>query len=600
MASPSELRTPQAVTSALIVKGALANVLGFPIGGTTIGTHYSEGHRVRLTVQIGQAPDPTETQFIQVAETINTILAANQPVHVFKLARHQAQTSYKNAMYNRHAVPESVTELTIAYIEKIAFSCTAEAVVASTGMVGAITINKTKFRSAKKELEIQYTVSTPSESGPAVLAVTKENDETLPSSEAISLLNSDTVRQASGGEGNEKRGNGGNIGSASGEGGQVVTPWEVEGDQEIDYDKLIKSFGSMRITESLVSRIERLTNRKCHRFLRRGLFFSHRDLTQLLDLYEKGTKFYLYTGRGPSSESLHLGHLIPFHFTRYLQEAFDVPLVIQLTDDEKFQFKQGLALEECHRLAYENAKDVIACGFDVKKTFIFSDLDYIQYLYPTVLKIQKLVTFNQARGIFGFTESDSCGKIAFPAVQAAPSFPSSFPVPLKGCLDMPCLIPCAIDQDAYFRMTRDVAPRLGCKKPSLIHSKFFPGLEGKGGKMSASAEQSAIYVTDTGKKIKTKISRAFSGGQETAELQKELGADLEVDVAYQYLTFFSEDDDELETIGKEYKAGRMMTGQVKGRLIELLTAMVKEHQDRRATVGDEILREFMRVRELEF
>jgi tryptophanyl-tRNA synthetase len=43
--------------------------------------------------------------------------------------------------------------------------------------------------------------------------------------------------------------------------------------------------------------------------------------------------------------------------------------------------------------------------------------------------------------------------------------------------DMACLIPCAIDQDAYFRMTRDVAPRLGYKKPSLIHSKFFPGLE---------------------------------------------------------------------------------------------------------------------------
>ncbi len=33
------------------------------------------------------------------------------------------------------------------------------------------------------------------------------------------------------------------------EGGQVVTPWEVEGDQEIDYDKLVKTFGSMRITE---------------------------------------------------------------------------------------------------------------------------------------------------------------------------------------------------------------------------------------------------------------------------------------------------------------------------------------------------------------
>lgn len=35
-----------------------------------------------------------------------------------------------------------------------------------------------------------------------------------------------------------------------------------------------------------------------------------------MDQYEKGEKFYLYTGRGPSSEALHLGHLIPFMFTK--------------------------------------------------------------------------------------------------------------------------------------------------------------------------------------------------------------------------------------------------------------------------------------------
>jgi tryptophanyl-tRNA synthetase len=39
------------------------------------------------------------------------------------------------------------------------------------------------------------------------------------------------------------------------------------------------------------------------------------------------------------SEALHLGHLVPFHFTQWLQQAFGVPLVIQLTDDEKFLFK---------------------------------------------------------------------------------------------------------------------------------------------------------------------------------------------------------------------------------------------------------------------
>lgn len=191
---------------------------------------------------------------------------------------------------------------------------------------------------------------------------------------------------------------------------QVIDPWTVESEGAIDYDKLIDQFGSQRITQDIIDRIEKLTGKKPHRFLRRGIFFSHRDINAMLDLYEKGQKFYLYTGRGPSSESLHLGHVIPFHFTKWLQDVFNCPLVIQLTDDEKFLFKQGLNLEECHRLAFENAKDVIACGFDMSKTFIFSDLDYIQSMYPTILKIQKLTTYNQARAIFGFTMTDNIGE----------------------------------------------------------------------------------------------------------------------------------------------------------------------------------------------
>ena len=36
----------------------------------------------------------------------------------------------------------------------------------------------------------------------------------------------------------------------------------------------------------------------------------------ILDAIEAKKKFYLYTGRGPSSEAMHLGHLIPFIFTK--------------------------------------------------------------------------------------------------------------------------------------------------------------------------------------------------------------------------------------------------------------------------------------------
>lgn len=287
--------------------------------------------------------------------------------------------------------------------------------------------------------------------------------------------------------------------------GQVITPWEVEAEGGIDYDKLIRDFGCSSITPEDIARVERLTGRKAHRFLRRGLFFSHRDLHALLDAYERGEQFYLYTGRGPSSEALHMGHLVPFQFTQWLQEAFGAPLVIQLTDDEKYLWKD-LSLETCHRLGFENAKDIIACGFDPAKTFIFSDLEYIGPMYPNVLRIQKAVTFNQARGIFGFTGDANIGKVGFPAVQAAPSFSSSFPVPLRGIADMWCLIPQAIDQDPYFRMTRDVAPRLGYKKPALIHSRFFPALQGSKTKMSASVASTTIMVTDSAKDVSNKAS----------------------------------------------------------------------------------------------
>jgi tryptophanyl-tRNA synthetase len=60
-------------------------------------------------------------------------------------------------------------------------------------------------------------------------------------------------------------------------------------------------------------------------------------------------------------------------------------------------------------------------------------------------------------------------------------------------------------QDPYFRMTRDVAPRIGMPKPALMHSSFFPALQGAQTKMSASDENTAIYLTDTQKQIKNKV-----------------------------------------------------------------------------------------------
>ncbi|CAK4067039.1 unnamed protein product [Aphanomyces euteiches] len=383
-------------------------------------------------------------------------------------------------------------------------------------------------------------------------------------------------------------------------GGQTVTPWEVEAEDGVDYDKLIASFGCSSLTKDLVERIERLTEAPAHRYLRRGYFFAHRELNEILDLYEKGQKFYLYTGRGPSSGSLHIGHLIPFTFTAWLQKVFDVPLVIQLTDDEKFLFKDQ-TLEESEKMAWENCKDIIACGFDPKKTFIFRNADYIHTMYPEILKIQKCVTYNQVRGIFGFSGSDNIGKSAFPAVQACPSFPQTFPIPFSGRTDLRCLIPCAIDQDPYFRMTRDVAPRIGYQKPTLIFSKFLPALQGASTKMSGSVAAATVYISDPDEVVAEKVRQyAFSGGGETKADHEKYGANLEVDIPYQYLTFMLEDDAELAHIAEEYGSGRMMSSVVKERLIQLMVETNKAFQAKRAALTDDDVREFMRVRPLEF
>jgi len=393
--------------------------------------------------------------------------------------------------------------------------------------------------------------------------------------------------------------------STEAEGEDEVNPWDVKAssDKGVDYEKLIVKFGSSAIDSILLARLEAVIKRPAHHLLRRGIFFSHRDLAIILDHVEKGEKFFLYTGRGPSSEAMHLGHLIPFMFTKWLQDVFDVPLVIQLTDDEKFLWKD-LKMEECQRLGWQNVKDIIALGFDVNKTFIFADLTYMGQcpsFYQNVIKIQKCVTYNQVKGIFGFDDSSPIGKIGFPAVQAAPSFSSSFPFIFGDKTRVPCLIPCAIDQDPYFRMTRDVAPRLGYLKPALLHSSFFPALQGAQTKMSASDSNTSIFLTDTPKQIKTKINKyAFSGGRATVEEHKEKGGDCDVDISFQYLRFFLEDDEKLEKIRCEYSSGEMLSGYLKKELIDLLTPMVIQHQEKRKLVTDDVIAEFMRPRQLNF
>ncbi len=360
----------------------------------------------------------------------------------------------------------------------------------------------------------------------------------------------------------------------------VVTPWEVRG--EVDYDKLVSRFGTSYITADLIRRIPGGEN---NIFLQRKIFYSHRDLDWILLNYEKGKTFYLYTGRGPSSGT-HIGHMIPWIFTRQMQEAFNSKLYFQMTDDEKFLFKENLTLEDTRKSTFDNILDFIALGFDPARTKIVIDTKDISLLYRTALKVSKRVTFSTAKAVFGFDNSTNIGSIFFTSIQSVPAFLES---ELKG-ENVPCLIPCGIDQDPHFRVTRDVAPALGYFKPALIHCKMLPGLTG--GKMSSTGE-AAIYTTDTDAAITKKIMNAFTGGRATVEEQRRLGANPDICPVYHHYEFlFEPDPAKLKKIEEDCRSGALLCGDCKANLLSKVKLFMTQHRKNRERAS-EIVDDFM-------
>jgi len=325
----------------------------------------------------------------------------------------------------------------------------------------------------------------------------------------------------------------------------IVTPWEVQG--KIDYDRLVEQFGTKHIDIPLLKRLQKVTG-DLHLQLRRKIVFSHRDFDWIMDKYESGEKFVLYTGRGPSGH-VHLGHMIPWFFTKWLQDKFNTRLYFQMTDDEKFIVKD-LTLDDTLHFSYENALDILAVGFDPKKTLIVTDSKCISTLYPTALRVAKHINYSTARAVFGFEDTSSIGLVFFPAIQAVPCFLHTVLTEKK----TPCLIPASIDQDPYWRVARDVAPKLGFYKPAQIHGKFLPGLI-KGGKMSASIPESAIFSVDTPEEAKEKVKNAFTGGKATVEEQKKEGGEPGICAIYQYMYFlFEQDDKKIQQLGQRCMA----------------------------------------------
>ncbi len=111
--------------------------------------------------------------------------------------------------------------------------------------------------------------------------------------------------------------------------------------------------------------------------------------------------------------------------------------------------------------------------------------------------------------------------------------------------------------------------------------------------MSSSSPDSAIYLVDDKETVRRKVMKyAFSGGQPTVELHRKLGGNTEIDVPFQWLYyFFEEDDKRIEEIKEEYSSGKLLTGELKQILVDKLNSFLERHRENRER-AKELVKDF--------
>lgn len=342
-------------------------------------------------------------------------------------------------------------------------------------------------------------------------------------------------------------------------------------DLSSDNRKLVEQFGAQPL-----SSLKKLPE---HLAFHNGLLCSHRDFKEFYKAAQNGERIAIVTGVNASG-TLHLGHKAVFDTVKYFQHAFGAELFIPISDDESYVSgkvdSQAQALDNSLRLA----RELLAYGFDPKKTRFIIDQVYTD-IYNLAFLLSKKITQSVVKATYGYSGEDNIGLQFYPAVQAAHVL---FPQHVAGVKHV--LVPIGPDEDAHLRVARDVAPRAGLAKPAVLHTAFLPGTDGE--KMSKT-KNNAIFLSDHGKGLKKKVMSSFSGGKPTVEEHREHGGDPDVDVACQYLKAFYLSEQEADNLFAQYRKGDVLSGEVKQQLLGHLTEELEAFQKRVQEIDDALL-----------
>jgi len=360
----------------------------------------------------------------------------------------------------------------------------------------------------------------------------------------------------------------------------TVTPWEVKG--QIDYNKLLKDFGVQPLQHLPKPFLK-------HHLFRRGIVYAHMDFKYIAEAVEQKKPFVMMTGLMPSGK-FHLGHKMVAEQMIFYQQL-GARLYITVADVEAYNTRNS-DLKELHRTAIEEyLTNYVALGLDLKKCdFYFQsarskEAKKANAYYRLANFLARHATFNEFQAVYGeITPAKMVSSLLQASDMLHPQLPE-FEGPI------PVVVPVGIDQAPHLRLARDMAQRIKLWKflpLSSTYHIFMPGL--KGDKMSSSDPLSYIALTDTPQEAEDKIRKhAFSGGQATLEEHRRKGGNPEVDVAFQLLRYgFEPDDKKLDKIEKDYRAGKLLTGELKKIAIDKVTAFLKEHQKKREKAKKEV------------
>lgn len=327
-----------------------------------------------------------------------------------------------------------------------------------------------------------------------------------------------------------------------------------------DYARVIKDFGLESFSSKLFP--------KPNRLMRRGIIFGGRDLKIIARCIKEKKPYYVLTGIMPTSEKIHLGTKMVIENVRYFQEHGAKTFV--LVADLEAAAARGVPLEEGRKRALEyQIPAYIALGLNPKKTIFYfqsENKEVMNFAYEAAKKI----TLNEFRAVYGKADP---GRIMSAVTQVGDILYPQFKE------RMPGIIPTGVDQDPHIRLTRDVVNRMKKKKfflPSSIYHKFMPSLDGNL-KMSKSQSESYIELPEEPKTACRKIKRALSGGRDTLEEHRRLGARIEQDMVFELLKqHLVEDDKELKKIHDDYKSGKMTSGEIKQLTCEKMTEFMND------------------------